>query len=54
MFFGPTLTQVPECFICDVEVCESIAIVHIAIVARDLAAAARKLHVLFWLLVCIV
>ena len=42
MFFGPTLTQVPECFICDVEVCESVAIVHIAIVTRDLAAAACK------------
>ena len=43
MFFGPTLTQVPECFIRDVEVCESIAIIQIAIVARDLAAAACKL-----------
>ena len=48
MFFGPTLTQVPECFIRDVEVCKSIAIVHIAIVhiaivTRDLAAAACKL-----------
>ena len=53
MLFGRTLTQVPKCIICDVEVCESIAIVHIAIVRTELIVVACKLLSLAYIILAV-